>query len=304
MNYWWQFTTSVFLVWSVLAADTSARSAGLQTAIAGPAAILSIHPVQQSGLLYGRSRDQAEWHVSQWNNPSGNLPDFQNGSTSNNSLAVIIRSAPIGSVTIAQNGKMLACTTAKGTPIEFDGLIGTNTSKNNQRLPSAERAISDKVSLASYTALVQEINLNILAASILSAPPRCPVSKAVAIVSVVLSNQTIQSTLFLQIILGSVNTSPRAVWWARGKPNGRFGYNFPAEQGTESTRIGEERQFRIDLLSMLRNLIENNNVGMDPDLRHWVISGAYFGNAIYGDVKFVTTWSGYQLRLGRVSGSG
>jgi hypothetical protein len=270
----------------------SARCGQSQVIFDTPHGALSLRSADMRGGIYGRARDTAAWHVGQWENPSGDLPDFTGGRAANASLSVTI--APGGdAIAIHQSGRTLVC--GEGTVREFDGLIGTNARGNDPGLPAAERIDLRRGSLADYASLRQQVSLGVKAAALIATPQSCPVAKAVSVLCVVFTNQTRATSLFLQTILFAFNTRPHAVWWARGQHNGRFGYNLLVPDAAELRPGGPSRRFDIDILPDIRRLLAHAPNGLDPDLRDWHVSGAYFGNAVYGGVEVATAWSGYRL---------
>lgn len=253
-----------------------------------PATALSIHSYAHDVPVYGQARNSAAWHVSQWNNPMGDVPDFLDGRTSNGALAIDVREAPL-EFTITQNSKALRCEDGLG-PREFDGLIGTNTKQNNPNSRSAKLRYNEEKTLDDFGELVQKISMRVGRAEVLD--NSCKTSKAVSLVAIVLDNTVNRSTLFLQIILYALNADPKEFWWAVGKNGNRFGYNFVRYRVAADNA---ENRYSEDLLPKIIQLIKLNKVGMDPEPRNWKVSGAYFGNAVYGHVTLSTTWSQYSL---------
>jgi len=49
------------------------------------------------------------------------------------------------------------------------------------------------------------------------------------------------------------------------------------------------------LLPRLTRLLLSGETGLDRDLSHWVVDGAYHGSHIWGDVVLSTEWNGYHL---------
>ena len=259
-----------------------------------PSSQLSIQPPDPGHPLYGHDVAAARWHIAQWNNPDGGIPDLINGRSRNGSMAFATNSGPRISYVITQDGGKLRCSDV-GSITEFDGLIGTNTARNNPGTPSAEGHVP--LSLSRYLSLTQKISLTVQAAAFIKKPRQCLVSKAISFVCIVLNNTRRRSTFFYQVILASFGTAPRVVWWARGNRNSRYGYNDLATSfGQRAVSAGTWALYKFDALPRLRALIERNKVGMDPEIGDWYISGAYFGNAIWGDVRLSTEWADYALR--------
>lgn len=259
-----------------------------------PAEKLSIHPLEQHGELYGAARDAAAWHVAQWNNPGGEVVDFKDGRAANDGLTVEVDHGAEPHFKISQNGEQLRCE-GNGTPLEFDGFIGTNTKANNPGLPSAEHGDMRSVPLSKLGSLTQEIGLKLNQAA-LAGNSHCAVSKSLSIVCVVFTNKISKQVFFYQISLYGFNLTPKSFWWARGRPNGRFGYNQVTDIAARPWAVGDSRKLKLDILPAVQNLITTSGVGIDPNLDDWFLSAAYFGNTLYGQVRLETEWSGYSLQ--------
>ena len=284
------------LIAALLSVPVALRPAAaeLQPVFSSPGVQLSIKPVGGSTETYGRARGSATWHVAQWDNPSGNIRDFAGNVAANDSMTVRSDAAGHPGITIQQTGQLLRCE-VNGAPLEFDGLIGTNTAGNDSGLPTAELGETSRRPLARYGVLRQHIELRLVSAELLRKPEPCPVSKAVSLVTLVATNTQMRSTLFVQFILYAFNSAVRDGWWAVGRRNGRYGFNYVLPPAKTAWSPGEARQFDFDMVPIIEPLITQNTVGMDQDLDHWIITGAYFGNAIYGDVALTTSWSDYRL---------
>lgn len=276
-----------------LAAVITGAGARCEPVFDPPGETLSIHPLAQHGQLYGAARDSAAWHVAQWNNPAGDIPDFTGGRAANDGLAVEIVHDTPPHFSISQDGGQLHCE-ENGRPLEFDGFLGSNTKANNPNLPSAENGTIISVPLSKLGALTQEIQLKLNHANLVGGSA-CGFSKSLSIVCVVFTNKQAKQVFFYQIVLYGFNVSPKSFWWARGKPNGRYGFNQVTDLAARPWQEGESRQLKLDILPAVENLIGASGVGIDPNLDNWVLSAAYFGNTLYGGVHLETEWSSYGL---------
>jgi hypothetical protein len=281
------------LALALLALPMIATAARCEPVFDPPGVTLSIHPLAQHGELYGAARDQAAWHVAQWNNPSGDVADFKDGRAVNDGLAVEIDRSAEPHFKILQNGEQLRCD-GNGTPLEFDGFIGSNTRDNNPNLPSAEHGDMRSVPLSKLGSLTQEISLKLNQADLVGGP-RCAVSKSLSIVCVVFTNKQAKQVFFYQIALYGFNLNPKSFWWAKGRPNGRFGFNQLTEIAAKPWGVGDARKLKLDILPAVQSLITTSGVGIDPNLDNWFLSAAYFGNTLYGQVRLDTEWSSYRL---------
>lgn len=284
---------TITLVLIILSVFFRASAGRCEPVFDPPGERLSIHPLEQRGEMYGAARDAAAWHVSQWNNPSGALADFKAGQAANGSMVVAIDRGTEPRFRIEQNGEQLRCE-QNGAPLEFDGFIGTNTLSNNPGLPSAEHGDMRSIPLSKLGSLTQEINLKLNQANLVGSS-RCAVSKSLSIVCVVFTNKQAKQSFFYQIALYGFNVIPKSFWWAKGRPNGRFGYNQITEVAANPWAVGESRGLKRDILPAVRSLITTAGVGIDPNLDNWFLSAAYFGNTLYGQVSLQTEWSSYRL---------
>lgn len=278
---------------AVLGCACAASAARCEAVFDPPGELLSIHPLAQRGELYGAARERASWHLSQWNNPGGDIADFRDGRAASDGLVVEIGQGAEPHFRIAQDGGRLGCE-GNGSPLEFDGFIGTNTRANNPNLPSAEHGDMRTVPLSRLSSLTQEIDLKLDRAELVGST-RCPVSKSLSVVSVVFTNREAKQVFFYQVALYAFNVSPKSFWWAKGRPNGRFGFNEVTDIAATAWPVGESRKLKRDILPAIRALISTSGVGIDPNLDNWVVSGAYFGNTLYGQVRLETEWSAYRL---------
>ena len=278
---------------AVLGCLVHANPARCEPVFDPPGESLSIHPLEQRGALYGTARQAAAWHVAQWNNPSGDIADFKDGRAANDSLVVEIDHGTEPHFKIAQEGAQLRCEES-GSPLEFDGFIGTNTAANNPGLPSAEHGDVRSVPLSKLGSLTQQISLKLNQAELVGSSG-CAVSKSLSIVCVVFTNKQSKQVFFYQIALYGFNVNPRSFWWAKGRPNGRFGFNQVTDIAAKPWSVGDSRKLELDILPAVRSLVATSGVGIDPNLDNWFLSAAYFGNTLYGQVRLETEWSSYTL---------
>ena len=285
--------STIALTLAVLGLSVIATIARCEPVFDPPGEALSIHPLAQHGELYGAARDAAAWHVAQWNNPGGDVGDFKDGRAANDGLAVEIDRGAEPHFKILQNGAQLRCE-QNGTPLEFDGFIGSNTKANNPNLPSAEHGDMRSVPLSRLGSLTQQISLKLNQADLVGGAP-CAFSKSLSIVCVVFTNKQSKQVFFYQIALYGFNVSPKSFWWAKGRPNGRFGFNQVTDIAAGPWAVGDSRKLKLDILPAVERLITTSGVGIDPNQDNWFLSAAYFGNTLYGQVRLETEWSSYSL---------
>lgn len=286
--------SAVLLALITLVLSATAPVARCEPVFDPPGQDLSIHPLAQHGELYGAARSSAAWHLSQWNNPSGDIADFSGSRAANDSLTVEVAHGAEPHFKIMQSGEGLRCEGGAGSPLEFDGFIGTNTKANNPGLPSAEHGDIRALPISKLGSLVQDMTLKVNQAALVGSS-RCAVSKSLSIVCVVFTNTDAKQVFFYQIALYGFNLNPKSFWWAKGRPNGRFGFNQVTDIAARPWTMGDSRSLRLDILPAVASLITTSGVGIDPNLDHWFLSAAYFGNTLYGQVRLDTEWSSYRL---------
>jgi hypothetical protein len=105
-------------------------------------------------------------------------------------------------------------------------------------------------------------------------------------------------------------THPRPAWFWTGASlphrqiagHGAGGIsllNFAVGEGMEPYGLagghapGQPVPITVDLLPRLAQLIRSGKYGIDPDLSHWRLADAGFGQVIWGDTALSTTWRGF-----------
>ena len=286
-------STTIALALGALGLAIIGTAARCEPVFDPPGEVLSIHPLAQHGELYGAARGAAAWHVAQWNNPGGDVGDFKDGRAANDGFAVEIDGGAEPRFKILQSGEQLRCD-ENGRPLEFDGFIGSNTRDNNPGLPSAEHGEMRSVPLSKLGSLTQEISLKVNQANLISSSG-CAFSKSLSIVTVVFTNKQAKQAFFYQIVVYGFNLDPKSFWWAKGRPNGRYGFNQVTDLAAKPWAVGDNRKLKLDILPAVQSLIAASGVGIDPNLDNWFLSAAYFGNTLYGQVRLETEWSSYRL---------
>lgn len=62
---------------------------------------------------------------------------------------------------------------------------------------------------------------------------------------------------------------------------------------------GRRRFYSVDLLPRIKQLLAGAAHGIDPDLSHWQVIGAYYGQVLQGAVLPAAWWDSFSLTYGR-----
>ena len=264
-----------------------------------------------AGKLYGASNASAQWHVAQWGSPSPDLSPFEPfpcpptrcTSTSNDSIDV---STTIGAentlhYVLQQQTQSLPCLTTEGHTREFDLLVGSNNERN---YPAYRSAMSAPTVLGSLSELRHRITVRPVA---FEAWPQCERNQAQLITALVMRNDAVEpkQIFFYQLRLFQAPEENVAFWWWPGSElrdtQGlatlvRFGFgdNVSSFQEREAA-LDEVRQYDLDLLPRLRELIASGAHGIDRNLANWYVTATYHGQAVWGGVRLGSEWSGFEL---------
>jgi hypothetical protein len=267
---------------------------------------------------------QAPWRVAQWNAPHpleridrACLAGRRSYRSRSPSISFVVRThapcqsteledaaaAPAGddaSFEVTQQGTGLRCE-MNGIPFEFDAFFAPQ--------PSAISKVALTRPIDATRRLRHRITL-IVDESHQGASGDCKVNQNHAITSVVFTNRRRRQTLFYQLTLhqdGLREAGP--FWWATGKSGmggwastkgeERYGFQDRLEKfGLREPERGERLQLDIDLLGRIRQIIsEGGKYGMDQDLSDWFLTGAYFGQGLWGRGNLSTRWTGYRLEV-------
>ncbi len=260
---------------------------------------------------YGASGAAPNWGIAQWGAP-GRLPPFkvtqQGGDTISSSVSpgasVVVKRGPDGteSYTLSQNGAVLPCETASGSPREFDLLASPDVSASPSGDISAYHVRSNGIALSAMSHLRVRATVSMHYADI-SVPKSCGVSQGGVLISVILNNLVSHQTLFYQLGLGSLcgpQPAARGVMCmnAQTHPHSNFFFKtnpFGVDDalpllGQPWLTNGETRTINADILPRLLLFVRNGPPGMDHDPAHWVLGSYYNGQHIWGDVSLTSTW--------------
>jgi hypothetical protein len=284
----------------------------------------------------------ANWNIVAWGNPPGeaylapfiDLPTYGAGgkitaqtweaaysATASQNLALIISQnlqSGVNSQTLLQNGieSVKGCTTAAGTPQEYDFFVSGSDKKTNPYYPSAY--LSDQPDppqnppLSQVTALDIDGSVTLVAQGPTVVPGQCPVNQSSLLYSLIFNNLSKHETLFYQLELNSFcyagTEASRNAWCKAYVPS--MNYFFTGQNGvwgiddplTSYVNPATKKPFAlfqtagtltlaINLLPRIAHLIESGADGMDTNLADWQLGSFYYGQHTWGSSALVSTWS-------------
>lgn len=262
-----------------------------------------LSPPTYSGRLYGATSPQANWNIAQWGIPNG-LPSFYDGVSLNRSAGVL--TLPHG-VVLQQTTSRLSCGTT--VPPEFDLLAEPNTSPTYPGYPSAALDVSHLANLAALSDLSFGIALRPLAMHVLGAGCQAPatagIDQGVMLGAVILSDPSAGQTLFYQVqfdvyrVQNGVTTTTAPSYFYFTGSGGIYGYDDDATvYGQRQAQLGQSTPYHLALLPRLKQVIQQGqSYGMDQDLAHWYINGAYYGNSAWGHMVTAAVWQHFSLTV-------
>ena len=293
--------------------------------VSPPNAMLIVEP--GAGQQPPANKELSEWRIAQWNTPQA-LGALKQASgehgcefeTSSPAMSVKVQTpVPCGatggrrrlpgsetaSFQITQQDAGMQCE-LEGKPREFDGFVAPH---------SALRRPAMKTPLGSLLGIRHTLEFRLDDAR-LARDSTCTVNQLASITALVFSNRSMHQTLFYQLKL--VQEGGRGAgtpyWWATGKrgignfesegDHMRFGFGDRLSSfGVRDPAPGAVLRLDLELLPRVRAIIaEGRQHGMDQDLGHWQLSGAYIGNTFWGRGSISTHWTGYAIHLRKPDG--
>jgi hypothetical protein len=282
--------------------------------------------------MYGATERKASWYIAAWNNPGGDLPPFRShiGSSSSrifdtkaDAASVHLEKSVSGTtVTLWQNAERMPCQLPDGGPGEFDLLAGMNHPSVNPTVPDASLSRPRSYGLdqlSNIASLHEQVEVEQLLDDVPHRQNQCQVNQGNLMIGVVLRNVQARpkQILFYQLALRTIchfgatyeaclaRRNRSGFWWTGdmipGQPNvptRRFGYRDTlATFGHKMLPDAGPVVFSVDLLPVLNRLLRSKQHGLDPDLSHWRIASAYFGQNIWGAVRLSSKWSNFELSV-------
>lgn len=245
-----------------------------------------------------------KWNIAQFDIPGSKLSAFKpkqaGGVTEYDAeaaaAAVRVIEAPTGPIVIlTQKGDTLPCTHPDGRPREWDLFIAT---------PVIAAGLKH-TPLTGLIALRQTVNI-----SSVGGPSQisksCAVNKGGAIISVIMSDDTVQprQIFFYQLAVSTVcrqegngqpcNTNHTDfTYYSNKEPYGADDYlpllGRAMISGTDLSTLN------VNLLPRLIRVIQKGPPSLDKNLSHWVVNSVYAGQHIWGDLTLTTGWQNYRL---------
>lgn len=260
--------------------------------------------------LYASTSAFSNWSVAQWDIPE-QLPPFKGDATKNNFASFEFLNKKL--IILHQNGAKLPCwkkfPTGKVLPDEFDLLFSPNGG-DYSKFPQA--FIGRRIPLANLSKAVLSFNLSVSNPTLIN--PSCPITWASAGVGFVLTNLKFRQALFYQISFirfrgsrtGISVTKLQPVWFMTGlnhQSGGKRQYGF-GDRAWASYKYpilspGHEERIKIDILPRLKEILAQGGkqFKLDNTLSDWAITGEYFGQSVFGHMKFSSTWTVPNLTL-------
>ncbi len=284
----------------------------------------------------------ANWSIVAWTNPAGeaylapfiDLPSYgakgeitgqtweaANSPTASQNVALIIGQnlqTGINSQTLLQNGieGVKGCTTAGGTPQEYDFFVSGSSTKTNPYYPSAYLADQPKPPLNPALSQVSAINVKgsvtLVAQGPTVSPGQCPVNQSSLLYALIFNNLSKHQTLFYQLELNSFcyagTDASRNAWCKSYVPSANYfntgqsnvwgiddpltSYVNPAtNQPFTLLQKAGTLTLNLNLLPRIAHLIQTGQYGMDTNLADWQWGSFYYGQHTWGSSGLVSTWS-------------
>jgi hypothetical protein len=258
--------------------------------------------------LYAQTGPNPGWVISQWNIAGPALSTFtvsqQGGQTiytaSAPAASVRITKTAAGSdVTLQQNGAAVPCKMAGGAPWESD-LFLTSKVHAAGSVPGQPSAYV----LSNIVSLHEIVTLSVTATP--STPAKsCAATVGGSVLAIVLQDF---ATKPYQVFYYQLHPSgycpkqpggmcstpwPRPVYYTNRNPYGCD--DILSRLGQPLLHNGTPRALDVDVLPGLREAVAGAPGGMDHDLSHWHLNGAYIGLISWGDVDLTSHWHGYHL---------
>jgi hypothetical protein len=305
----------------VLVAQLASAQTGPYLAPAGFAAATSLNG---QVTVSGETSSTANWSFVQSGAPETMGPFSLIGPASYASLSTATQAFADDSsgtwlATIYQNGTAAPCTTPSGSASEFDVFLQptTFTNKLGSALDPAYTSSADFPMLSQLTSMTLTGTFTLDNEGPVNGPA-CASDKASAKYGLVFSDNAVNppETLSYSVqtanfcLSGCVKNPPKLLWFwtgaeapypntkknSDGVPAVNFGISdvpqsFGQSEGTEGTPLA----MNYNLLPELFSLISSGNYGIDPVLSHWQLDGVSYGDAVWGNTFFWSSWQNVML---------
>ena len=281
--------------------------------------------------FYGATRPTANWNIAQWQNPGGDVPAFApigsgayRAQSATTEVTARETDGHLASYELSQDGATLACAAAAtgGDPPEFDLFA----QPNGNEAGNAPTALVPGVTAYPGMPLTRLSALRLGTTATITrlwnaAAGRCAVNQRGVLLAVILDNYGDAThpsqTLFYEIYLYSSRCDAAAddAACSRATPvAGAFyidgsgaGIGKDAAGGVrhQEFNYGEDiaayglpalvpqrpQDIAIDVLGHVQRVLRSGPNGLEPDLAHWFLVGAYHGQQIWGKIGLSTAWT-------------
>lgn len=290
----------------------AAAQTGGQALFTAPSGLMEMPSRSADGKIkgrpYGGTSPAADWTIVQWNIPQ-DLPPFSNGYAANQYASVHF--SP-GGISLTQDASALPCNkiypSGRQLVDEFD-LFVQPVNKTTPDLPQGFRGV--RAPLSQLSAIV-------LAATVTPAVPQladatCKITRAGAGFSVVLTDPQTRQTFYYQLGFAAFHAQGQTMapeqlpanWFFTGTNiqagaarQFGFGDRIWTSYGASPAPAGQPSTLSFNILPQLKQLIaQGSKFGMDQDLSHWAVTGMYYGQAVFGHVKFGSQWQNVSLTV-------
>ncbi len=235
--------------------------------------------------LFGPSSVSADWHIAQWNSPNPDLGIFYNGMSKGTNQRVRVID---GFYEIEADGQGLACNR------EFDSFAGANNTRVYKHYPSA---YFGSPTLAEMHTLNHRIGVTPMIEMIQGKD--CKMTKGVLMTAIVFHNTETDDTFFYQLRLRKIGAKMKPFWWSKGQPKGthkRYGFGDNLDSyGLSDAELNKHKVIDIDLLPRIKALLLDQSIDIDRNPAHWIVTSAYHGQAMWGNLKLSSRWESFRL---------
>ena len=279
----------------------------------------ALPPPKGGPFGYGPTGGAPQWEIVQWNMPGGKLPLFTSDAAGDNlhlhsrTKVAGIRLAFSGQgeqksthVVLHQDGSFIPCMTAAGQAKEWDFFL----SPGGDHIPAPGRPGmlmlgANNPSLDQMDKLMEYATVKVTG-TVAPKPKGCHVNLGSTLMAMYLSNHTSHQTMSYQLKLSRIcgknervklngcddGTHREQSYYSKNNPFGLDDY-LPL-LGQPWIRSGETRQIAVNLKPRLVKAI-TALPSADTDMSHWVITGVYIGQHVWGDVALWSEWQNYRL---------
>lgn len=260
-----------------------------------------IVPVTRGKVLYGASKPNADFAVSQWGNPAELSPfsaarcppqrtDCFRASSPNITDFLYTDSRGDHWVDLDSKGLGKPCFPAPGYELDnLEAAIG-------RVYKTYPQAVRGSAKLGAISHLYVSVTAEPIAFSTLQGA-QCPsrASGAGMLLAVVLNDRASRQTLFYQLRLHGYPIQVGPGFFSNRQPFGfrdTIGMFGVYENGLP---LGRPTAIRLDLLPRLKAVLSTAANGLDRKVQNWTTGSVYMGQNVFGNVRAETAWCCFSL---------